>query len=100
MIGIGSAHLVTLGSIWNMFDGPAGFIILILALLMFGSRLPDIARSLGRTVVEFKKGLKQSTDDVNTAGQDQSPQKPATPLPSNPGQIKQVSSTIDESDAP
>jgi sec-independent protein translocase protein TatA len=33
-------------------------IILLLALLLFGSRLPKIARSMGRGVTEFKAGLK------------------------------------------
>ena len=35
------------------------------ALLLFGNRLPDVARSLGRSVNEFKKGLKEVKDDLD-----------------------------------
>ena len=39
-------------------------IIGLVALLMFGGRLPDVARSLGKSVNQFKKGLKEVGDDV------------------------------------
>ncbi|MFT3787020.1 MAG: twin-arginine translocase TatA/TatE family subunit [Tepidisphaeraceae bacterium] len=39
-----------------------------LGLLLFGKRLPDVAKGLGRSVVEFKKGLSGIEDDINTAG--------------------------------
>lgn len=34
-------------------------IILIVAVLVFGKRLPDIARGLGKSMTEFKKGLRE-----------------------------------------
>jgi sec-independent protein translocase protein TatA len=34
-------------------------IVLVVVLLLFGSRLPSLARSLGQSVVEFKKGVKE-----------------------------------------
>ncbi|MCH7871542.1 MAG: twin-arginine translocase TatA/TatE family subunit [Planctomycetes bacterium] len=40
-------------------------IIAAVALLLFGNRLPDVARSLGRSVNEFKKGLKEVKDDLD-----------------------------------
>jgi sec-independent protein translocase protein TatA len=56
--------------------GPIGnteaIIILIIALLVFGSRLPSVMRSLGKGVVEFKRGLRDVEDDVNRAGEDES----------------------------
>lgn len=43
-------------------------VILVIALLIFGRRLPDVGRSLGRSIIEFKKGLKGIEDDIEGAG--------------------------------
>jgi sec-independent protein translocase protein TatA len=40
-------------------------IIMIVALLIFGKRLPEIMRSMGRGIVEFKKGIRGIEDEVN-----------------------------------
>lgn len=34
-------------------------IVLLVVLLLFGNRLPALARSLGSSLVEFKKGVKE-----------------------------------------
>jgi len=34
-------------------------------LLIFGKRLPEVGRSLGKGIVEFKKGLKGVEDDIS-----------------------------------
>ena len=50
-----------------MFGMPGGIewiIILIVALLIFGKRLPEVMKSLGKGVVEFKKGIKGIEDEV------------------------------------
>lgn len=63
--------------------GPIGapelLIILMLGLLMFGGRLPDVARSLGKSVNQFKKGLKDLDDDVDAADRKSSAATPITP---------------------
>lgn len=38
--------------------------IVAVGLLLFGSRLPSIARSLGKSVIEFKKGVKDVKSDL------------------------------------
>jgi sec-independent protein translocase protein TatA len=43
------------------------WIILIVALLLFGNRLPSVMRSLGKGVTEFKKGIEGIEDDADTA---------------------------------
>lgn len=45
-------------------------IVLVIALLIFGRRLPDIARSLGKSITEFKKGVKETKDDVEDVAED------------------------------
>lgn len=56
----------------NLFSNVLGFlhepgamqwlVILIVALLIFGGRLPSVARNLGRSISDFKKGMKEATD--------------------------------------
>jgi sec-independent protein translocase protein TatA len=40
-------------------------VILVVAVLLFGKRLPEIARGMGKSVTEFKKGLKETTKDID-----------------------------------
>ena len=41
-------------------------VIGVVALLIFGRRLPDVARSVGKSIVEFKRGLRDVKDDIDT----------------------------------
>lgn len=52
MFGIGHSELLIIG---------------IVALLLFGSRLPQVARSLGKSLTEFKKGIQGVQDELNDA---------------------------------
>jgi sec-independent protein translocase protein TatA len=41
-------------------------LILVIVLILFGAqRLPDLARSLGSSVKEFKKGVTELKDDTS-----------------------------------
>jgi len=37
------------------------------ALLIFGNRLPSVAKSLGKSFTEFKKGIAGIEDDIDSA---------------------------------
>ena len=42
-------------------------LLLVLGVLLFGRKLPELGRSIGKTVVEFKKGVKGLEDEVETS---------------------------------
>lgn len=43
-------------------------LVVIVVLLVFGpKKLPDLGSSLGRSITGFKKGLKETKDDVQAA---------------------------------
>ena len=53
-------------AIWT--PGPLELIIiLIIAVLLFGRRLPEIARGLGKSLTEFKKGVRETQDKIQKA---------------------------------
>jgi sec-independent protein translocase protein TatA len=65
--------------------GPFEWIIIAgLGLLIFGKRLPEVGRSLGKGIVEFKKGLKSVEDEVSMVGDDTTPTQPRKAIPENP----------------
>ncbi len=49
---------------FGMPQGAEWLVIAALGLLFFGKRLPEVGRSLGHGIVEFKKGLKGVQDEV------------------------------------
>ena len=54
----------------------------VIALLLFGRRLPEVMRSMGKGVVEFKRGLRDIEDDAKSAaGTDQRIAPPPPPPP-------------------
>jgi sec-independent protein translocase protein TatA len=54
-------------------SGGEWIILLILGLLIFGRRLPEVGRSLGRGIIEFKKGIKGIDDDIEEESSRPSP---------------------------
>ncbi len=50
-------------------------VILFIALLLFGTRLPKVARSMGQGVAEFKKGMHEVREEVEKAGGEKSESK-------------------------
>lgn len=48
--------------------GPMELLIVgLIVLLLFGNRLPSVMRSMGRGIVEFKKGVQGIEDEMDDA---------------------------------
>lgn len=58
---------------------PELLIILTLGVLLFGRRLPEVGRSLGKGIVEFKRGLKGIGDEIEDRSN-----RPADPVETRP----------------
>jgi len=61
MFGISNMELMVLG---------------VIALLLFGKRLPEVARSLGKGLTEFKRGMRGIEDEMHGAFREQPRQTP------------------------
>ena len=46
--------------------GSEWIIILVIGLLLFGRRLPEVGRSIGKSIVEFKRGVKGINDEIES----------------------------------
>jgi sec-independent protein translocase protein TatA len=54
--------------VFAFLDNPATLLILgVLAVLLFGERLPEVARSIGKGFMEFKKGVGSIQDELRNA---------------------------------
>ncbi|QDU60710.1 twin arginine translocase protein A [Planctomycetes bacterium Pan216] len=53
--------------------GPTELIvILVIGIILFGKRLPEVGRSLGKGIVEFKKGLRGVEDEIDESSSSRS----------------------------
>jgi sec-independent protein translocase protein TatA len=64
--------------------GTEWLVILFVALLLFGHRLPQMMRSLGRSTSEFKKGMREGEEELAKTPAQQQPPAPAPPAPPAP----------------
>ncbi len=63
-------------------SGPDLIVLLIIVLVLFGAkRLPEIARSLGQSVHEFKKAKQEFEEAANNAPKPTAPSMPSTTEP-------------------
>jgi sec-independent protein translocase protein TatA len=54
------------GGFFNLGGGEM-IMLLILGVLLFGRKLPEVGRYLGKGIVEFKKGIKGLEDEYDTS---------------------------------
>lgn len=62
------AHII---GFMGLPGGMEWVLILLLGLLLFGRRLPEVGRSMGQSVVEFRKGIKGIEDEIEDSSNEQ-----------------------------
>ena len=58
-------------ALFNLPGGMEWIVLLILGLILFGRRLPEVARSVGKSIVEFKKGMRDVKDEIDQASREE-----------------------------
>ncbi len=54
-------------------------VILLVVLILFGAkRIPDIAQGLGRGIRDFRKAVKDGTDEIRKIGDPEPEERPKT----------------------
>jgi sec-independent protein translocase protein TatA len=84
----------------GMPHGWEWIIILAILLLLFGKRLPEVGRSLGRGITEFRKGVKSVYDEIDEEGKPGAKAPPpadARSLPQQPPGATPAAATPSES---
>jgi sec-independent protein translocase protein TatA len=62
-------------------------LLLLLGVLLFGRKLPEVGRYLGKGIVEFKKGIKGLEDDVEGGSPAVARQEPIIEAPRPPQRV-------------
>jgi sec-independent protein translocase protein TatA len=53
----------TVGFLQNL-GTPELLVILLVALVLFGRKLPEVARNMGRSLTQFKRGVQEASDEA------------------------------------
>jgi sec-independent protein translocase protein TatA len=83
-------------AIFNL-NMPELLVIGLVGILLFGRRLPEMGKSLGKTIVEFKKGLNSTGEELNKAVNEDPPAETPRRIEARPARpVKQIASGTDE----
>ena len=66
--GYTSEMTIATSPVLAAFGLPGGaemIVILVIGLLLFGSRLPSVGRNIGKSITEFKKGMKEAGEELS-----------------------------------
>jgi len=58
-------HNLPFLGLFTSFGWQEIIILLVIGVLIFGKRLPEVGRNFGKSIVEFKKGIKGVGDEID-----------------------------------
>ena len=73
-------------ALFGIFSAPAPtelIVLLVIAVLLFGRNLPEVARSLGQKLAEFKRGMRGMEDEIRSITSDITSDTPSRPTIAN-----------------
>ena len=73
-------------AIFGLPGGGEWIVLLVLGLLIFGRRLPEVGRSIGRSIVEFKRGIKDTEREIEDESSRPASKAAARELPAHSSQ--------------
>src|SRR5262245_6886951 len=75
-------------------------LLLVIGILLFGKRLPEVGRSLGKGIVEFKKGLKGLEDEFEGGSGSNSEPRQVLEPPRPPQRVATTAPKFEEPPSP
>ncbi len=81
-----------------MPSGPEWIVVLVIAVLLFGRRLPEVGHSIGKAIVEFKRGVNGVKNEIDSeVARDRAEQdKKSLPEQQAPSQTVARGETVEE----
>jgi len=70
--------------------------LIVIGLLIFGKRLPEVGRSVGRSITEFKKGIQGIESDIDEATSESDSKKSSKSLDDKSDEGESVSTEARE----
>lgn len=62
---IDTMHDMSFIGLFTSFGWQEIIILLVIGVVIFGKRLPEVGRNFGKSIVEFKKGIKGVGDEID-----------------------------------
>lgn len=62
-------------ALFTSFGWQEIIILLVIGVLVFGKRLPEVGRNFGKSIVEFKKGIKGVGDEIDAEAEREASRK-------------------------
>ena len=96
-------HNMSFLGLFTSFGWQEIVILLVIGVVIFGKRLPEVGRNFGKSIVEFKKGIKGVGDEIDAEADRQAAKTekttadlPAAKITPDPVAVEKVEQQLDD----